>query len=141
MHDFAWALIGGALMGTASAALLVGNGRILGISGVLGGALKVRTAEARWRWAFVLGLLAAGAAISFFMPSAFANTVERQPLTTLIAGALVGVGTQLGSGCTSGHGICGIGRLSTRSVVATCVFMATGAMSVWAIRVLLGGAI
>jgi uncharacterized membrane protein YedE/YeeE len=121
-------------MGIASSVLFVLNGRILGISGVLGGALKIRTADARWRWAFVVGMLAAGLGMSIVMPSAFANTVHRSATACLLAGALVGVGTQLGSGCTSGHGICGIGRLSKRSVVATVVFMATGAASVLVIR-------
>ena len=128
-------------MGIASAVLFVMNGRILGISGVLGGALKIRTSDARWRWAFVVGMLAAGAGVSLAMPSAFANTVHRSAGACLLAGVLVGVGTQLGSGCTSGHGICGIGRFSKRSLVATLVFMATGAGSVLAVRHLLHGAV
>jgi len=141
MHPFLQALVGGLLMGIASAALFVMNGRILGISGVLGGALKIRTADARWRWAFVFGMLAAGLGTSLVMPSAFANTVQRSAAACLLAGALVGVGTQLGSGCTSGHGICGIGRLSKRSVVATLVFMATGAASVLVVRNFFHGAV
>jgi uncharacterized membrane protein YedE/YeeE len=141
LHDFVLALLGGLLMGVAAAALFVFNGRILGISGVLGGALKVRTSEARWRWAFVLGMLVAGGVISLLMPEAFANTVERSTGAYLFAGALVGVGTQLGSGCTSGHGICGIGRLSKRSIVATVVFMTTAAGSVLVVRHVFEGAI
>ena len=141
MNDFLPALLGGFLMGIASATLYVLNGRILGISGVLGGALKLRTAEARWRWAFVAGMLAAGAGVSLVMPHAFANTIERSTAAYLVAGVLVGVGTQLGSGCTSGHGICGIGRLSKRSIVATVVFMTTGAASVLVVRHLFDGAV
>lgn len=134
MHDYLQALLGGLVMGIAAASLYVLNGRILGISGVLGGALKVHTSEARWRWAFIAGMIIAGASTYLLMPAAFANTVPRSTGAYLIAGALVGVGTQLGSGCTSGHGICGIGRLSKRSMVATAVFIATGAASVLIVR-------
>lgn len=130
MHPFLQALAGGLIMGFASALLFVVNGRILGISGVLGGALRIRTTEAHWRWAFILGILAAGTSMALISPQAFADTVPRSPGTCLFAGVLVGVGTQLGSGCTSGHGICGIGRMSKRSLFATVVFMATGAASV-----------
>ncbi len=139
MHDFVLATLGGAIMGVASATLLVMNGRILGISGVLGGALKVRTSEAHWRWAFVAGMLIAGAAVAAVWPEAFANTQPRTLGISLMAGVLVGVGTQLGSGCTSGHGICGIGRLSKRSMVATGVFMAAGAVTVVVARGLMAG--
>lgn len=141
MHDYLWALTGGLLMGTASASLFVLNGKILGISGVLGGALKVRSSEAQWRWAFIAGMLIAGGVMTVVMPGAFENTIVRSSGATLLAGTLVGVGTQLGSGCTSGHGICGIGRLSTRSIAATIVFMATGAGSVLFVRHVLGGTI
>lgn len=141
MHDFAMALIGGVVMGSAAAGLFVLNGRILGISGVLGGALKVRSPEASWRWAFVAGMVAAGAAMLWVLPGAFENTVERSVGACIAAGALVGVGTQLGSGCTSGHGICGIGRLSKRSIAATMTFMASGAATVTVIRIFLDGRI
>jgi uncharacterized membrane protein YedE/YeeE len=139
VHPYLHALAGGLIMGVASALLFAANGRILGVSGVLGGALKVRTTEARWRWAFVLGMLAAGTTVVLLMPQAFANTVSRSPEAGLLAGMLVGVGTQLGSGCTSGHGICGIGRMSKRSVFATVVFMASGAASVLVVRHFFGG--
>ncbi|MCA9678908.1 MAG: YeeE/YedE family protein [Myxococcales bacterium] len=128
-------------MGAASALLFTANGRILGISGVLGGALRVRTREARWRWAFILGMLAAGATMAAVMPGAFADTVQRSAGACLVAGVLVGVGTQLGSGCTSGHGICGIGRLSKRSIFATVVFIVSGAVAVLAVRHLFGGVV
>lgn len=139
MHDYLQALLGGLLMGVSASGLFVVNGRILGISGVLGGALKVKTADARWRWAFIAGMLASGFGVFLLMPEAFANTIDRSPLAYLGAGVLVGVGTQLGSGCTSGHGICGIGRLSKRSIFATMVFMTTGATSVLVVRHLFGG--
>ena len=119
MHDYVLALSGGLLMGIACAALYVLNGRILGISGVLGGALKLRSPDASWRWAFLLGMIVAGGLLLVLMPGAFENSAQRTPTACLAAGVLVGVGTQLGSGCTSGHGICGIGRLSKRSIAAT----------------------
>ncbi|TNE88646.1 MAG: YeeE/YedE family protein [Deltaproteobacteria bacterium] len=139
MHDFVMALGGGLLMGVAAAALYVLNGRILGISGVLGGALKVRSPDASWRWAFVAGMLSAGIVALLVLPGAFENTIERSVGACMTAGALVGVGTQLGSGCTSGHGICGIGRLSKRSIVATLTFMTSGALTVTFIRVFMDG--
>jgi len=139
MHPYLQALAGGLVMGIAATLLFIANGRILGISGVLGGALKLRTREARWRWAFLAGMLAAGATMMFVAPQAFANTVERSAAACLFSGILVGVGTQLGSGCTSGHGICGIGRLSKRSIFATLVFMASGAASVIVVRQLFDG--
>lgn len=141
MHPYIQALLGGTIMGIASALLFVANGRILGISGVLGGALRVRTAEARWRWAFVAGMLAAGAIMFLLMPQVYVNSVQRSSMAYLAAGVLVGVGTQLGSGCTSGHGICGIGRMSKRSIFATIVFMASGAASVLFVRHFFGGVI
>jgi uncharacterized membrane protein YedE/YeeE len=141
MHAYFQALAGGLIMGAASALLLVVNGRILGISGVLGGALRIHTTEARWRWAFVLGMLAAGMSMDLLMPQAFSDTVQRSPEACVAAGILVGVGTQLGSGCTSGHGICGIGRMSGRSIFATVVFMATGAASVLVVRYFFGGVV
>ena len=141
MHDYTTALLGGLLLGASSASLLLFNGRIVGISGVLGGALKVRSPDARWRWAFIAGLLIAGAVMMFAMPSGFENTIERSVGASLFAGALVGTGTQLGSGCTSGHGICGIGRLSKRSIVATLVFMTSGAVTVTVVNRLLGGSV
>ncbi len=141
MHDFSIALVGGLVMGAACALLFVANGRILGISGVLGGALKVRSPDATWRWAFIAGMLSAGAVTALLLPAAFANDSQRSVAACLAAGGLVGVGTQLGSGCTSGHGICGIGRLSKRSIAATLLFMASGAGTVTAIRLLLDGSI
>jgi uncharacterized membrane protein YedE/YeeE len=135
------ATLGGLLIGCAAALLLLANGRIAGISGILGGALS-RSADARdrsWRVAFLLGLPLGALAMG-----ALRGGLEIQvaaPLPTLIAaGLLVGFGTRLGGGCTSGHGVCGIGRGSRRSLVATAVFMACGIVTVSAVRHLLGGA-
>ncbi|MBY6265818.1 YeeE/YedE family protein [Azospirillum sp. 412522] len=126
------ALAGGALIGTAAAGLLLVNGRIAGISGIL--ARAVRPGAAPWQWAFVGGLIAAGLAgrlSGIAAPPAFALT----PMPTLIAaGLIVGIGTRIGSGCTSGHGVCGLANLSPRSAVATLVFMTVAAAAVFVTR-------
>jgi uncharacterized membrane protein YedE/YeeE len=125
-----YALIGGSLIGIAAGALLVVNGRIAGISGVLGGLLVPTRGEVGWRAAFVAGLIAGGVGLAVFYPSAFPAAIDGSTPRLIIAGLLVGAGTRLGGGCTSGHGVCGIGRLSPRSVVATLIFIATGAITV-----------
>ena len=125
------ALLGGALIGLAATVLYVGNGRIAGISGILNHALERRD-ERGWRIAFLAGLIAAAAA--WF---AFSGDVARSgfPLPWLIAaGLLVGFGTRLGNGCTSGHGICGLARLSMRSLLAVLAFMASGIATVYVLR-------
>lgn len=133
-----WALAGGVLIGIAASLLLALNGRIAGISGIVGGLLLPVRGEVAWRALFVAGLLAGGLAGYLVMPERFdASGAPALPLVAL-AGALVGVGTRIGSGCTSGHGVCGISRLSPRSVVATLTFMLTGGLTVLAVR-LLGG--
>lgn len=141
MHDFTPfpALIGGALIGLAASLFLLASGRIAGISGLLGGLLR-RHAEGRpIRGGFVLGLLAGGALLRLLHPAAFETSWAPSLLLALGAGLLVGFGTQLGSGCTSGHGVCGISRLSMRSLVATGTFMATGFATVFVVRHVLGG--
>jgi len=139
-HDWIMGLAGGLLMGIGCAALVLFNGRILGVSGLLGGALRF-SADSGWRWSFIGGMVAAGAATLLLYPPAFDLQVDRSVAATLVGGILVGAGTQLGSGCTSGHGICGIGRLSPRSMVATCTFMAAGAVAVVVVQRLLGGSV
>ncbi len=129
-----YALLGGALIGTASALLLLVHGRIAGISGVLGSLLPPVPSDRGWRIAFVVGLLAAGVVAAAVAPSAVGASV-RSSTAVVIAGVLVGFGTRLGSGCTSGHGVCGLSRLSPRSMVAVAVFMTTGALT----AVLAGG--
>jgi len=128
------ALAGGALIGAASAGLILVNGRVAGISGILGGAIKGRAGL--WRWAFLAGLTAAGLiaqTFSFQVGSSTGEIPANVP-TLLLAGALVGLGTAIGSGCTSGHGVCGIANLSPRSFVATMVFIAVAAATVFAVR-------
>ena len=123
-------LLGGALIGVASAILLVAHGRIAGISGILGASVARSTSDRDWRLAFLGGLLAAGVVGALVAPAAIGATVR--PLGVVaIAGLLVGFGTRLGGGCTSGHGVCGLSRLSGRSLVAVATFMTTGALTAW----------
>ena len=133
-HFTPWAsLAGGLLLGLAAAALILLNGRVLGIRGIVGGLLRPRRGDAGWRISFVLGLVAAPAVWSLFhAPAEFRS--QAGPVLLVVAGLLVGWGTRHGSGCTSGHGVCGISRLSPRSVVATLAFMATGFATVFVLR-------
>lgn len=133
------ALVGGALIGLAAALMWVLHGRTAGISGITAGMLMETGAERRWRLVFVLGLLSGGLLASLWMPAAFAASPASLPLT-VVAGLLVGVGTTLANGCTSGHGVCGVGRLSKRSLIATCTFVFAGMAVVFVLRHLLGGA-
>jgi len=127
------ALTGGLLIGLAAAILIVLNGRIAGISGILGGLLKPRANDIAWRFAFIAGLIAAPViyAMVFTLP---AVSIEADTPTLIIAGLLVGLGTRYGSGCTSGHGVCGISRLSPRSMIATLIFMVAGFITVYLVR-------
>ena len=127
-------LIGGALIGIAASLLLLLNGRIAGISGILGGIFgTVGGAERYWRLAFIIGLIC-GAAIYFLAVGGHAVQLPDGNLTLIVAGLLVGFGTRLGSGCTSGHGVCGLARLSPRSLAATATFMLFGMLTVFLIR-------
>lgn len=127
-------LVGGMLIGSAVTALLILNGRITGISGILNGLLSYSRGDMLWRLTFVLGLLIGGKTLSNFKPGVF-SSFESQPLGLMIlAGFLVGFGTVMGGGCTSGHGVCGISRLSKRSIVATLIFMGAGMVTVFVMR-------
>jgi len=126
-------LAGGVVIGLAAAILVLFNGRIAGISGVLGGLLKPRTGDVGWRLAFVGGLVAAPAAYALFA-AVPAPHVSASWGAIALAGLLVGVGTRYGSGCTSGHGVCGLSRLSPRSLVATLTFMGAGFATVLVVR-------
>jgi uncharacterized membrane protein YedE/YeeE len=141
MHDFTpfSALIGGALIGLAASIFLLTHGRVAGISGLFGGMLR-RGAEGRGtRFAFVAGLVAGGLLLRLVYPAAFDSAWMAPLPLALVAGLVVGFGTQLGSGCTSGHGVCGLSRLSIRSLVATCTFMMAGGVTVFVTQHLLGG--
>lgn len=131
------ALFGGLLIGLAAAAFLLLNGRIAGISGVLGGLLRPLAGDVGWRLAFLLGIVAAPLSWGLFgeLPEI---RIEAGYGALVTAGLLVGFGTRLGSGCTSGHGVCGLARLSPRSLIATLAFMAGGFITVFVVRHLLG---
>ncbi|RQP26015.1 YeeE/YedE family protein [Albitalea terrae] len=119
-------LAGGALIGMAVAMLVLLNGRIAGISGIVGGLLRPAAGDIAWRAAFVAGLLASPLLFTSLFTGPAAPQSSATPLGLVVAGCLVGLGTRYGSGCTSGHGVCGVARLSPRSIVATLTFMAMG---------------
>lgn len=128
------ALLGGALIGFSAFLLLWFNGRIAGISSIMSGLFTTQDANRHWRIAFLLGLMLGAAIWPFFAPEALAFR-QNYPLSLIILGGfLVGFGTRLGSGCTSGHGICGIALLSPRSIAATLTFMASGLLTVYLVR-------
>lgn len=126
-------LAGGALIGLAAALFLLLNGRIAGISGVLGGLLKPVRGDMAWRAAFILGLVGAPLVYGLFAALPVPQ-IDADYAALIAAGLLVGVGTRYGAGCTSGHGVCGVSRLSPRSLVATASFMAAGFATVFVIR-------
>jgi uncharacterized protein len=137
VHFTPWAsLAGGVLLGIAAAAFILFNGRILGISGIVGGLLGAKRGDSAWRIAFVLGMLAAPITFTLIAPAGFlqAPRIDAGYAALIAAGLLVGFGTRYGSGCTSGHGVCGLSRLSPRSLVATLAFMAAGFVTVFVIR-------
>lgn len=131
------ALAGGVLIGIAAALFVLLNGRIAGISGIVGGLLKPVRGDIAWRAAFVAGLIVAPMLYAAFAPAPMLQ-VDADYGALVVAGLLVGLGTRYGSGCTSGHGVCGLSRLSPRSLVATLVFMAAGFTTVYVSRHLLG---
>ncbi|HIF9098089.1 TPA: YeeE/YedE family protein [Photobacterium damselae] len=125
------ALIGGMLLGVSALLLLLLNGKIAGISGILAGVLKPQQKDTFWRGLFIVGMIVSGYLFSnlgFSLPESY---LMSQWWVVIIAGFLVGLGTNTGNGCTSGHGLCGIGRLSIRSIVATIIFMATAVITVY----------
>ena len=128
------AFLGGLLIGLSALLMLFFNGRILGVSGILGGVLNSNTRTEPWRYFFFAGVLLGAIVLRGWVPTAFENTVDRSDLQLILAGVLVGWGTRLGSGCTSGHGICGVSRFSPRSLLATLIFMLLGFITVWGLR-------
>jgi uncharacterized membrane protein YedE/YeeE len=129
------ALAGGALIALGLSGMLLGTGRIAGISGVLGGVVRPERGDVSWRTAFLGGLVVGGIAMFFLRPSSFDASSPRSLVTLAVAGALVGAGTRLSNGCTSGHGVAGNSRLSVRSVAATIVFLAIGVATATLIHV------
>ena len=139
LNSILWATAGGAIIGLAASWLLLAKGRVAGISGIIGGLLGQIDAQTSWRLSFLVGLLVGGAALVIALPETIVAPAGRAQWVVALAGVLVGYGTQLGSGCTSGHGVCGLTRFSPRSLVATLTFMATGFATATLIG-LIGGA-
>ena len=127
-------VLGGVLIGLAAVLLLLANGRIAGVSGIVGGLLSRKPGDIVWRAAFVLGLWLGALVYWAARGELFEVALQATPAVMIVAGFLVGYGTRLGSGCTSGHGVCGIARFSPRSMVATAVFMASGIATVFVVR-------
>lgn len=134
MSGWMIALAGGVLIGLSATLLLWLDGRIAGISGILGGALSMPRADTAWRVAFLLGLVAAAGAYLAWVPGAHAPREGFPRIALVVAGVLVGVGTRMGNGCTSGHGVCGLGLWSPRSLVAVLTFMATAIATTFVMR-------
>jgi len=140
MHNFTplASLSGGILIGLSASAMLLLDGKIAGVSGILAGVLKPVKGDTLWRVCFLGGLFAGGLLLRTLLPGAFAFGIIRPFPLLVIAGLLVGFGTRLGSGCTSGHGVCGVSRLSRRSAVATGTFIVSGAFAVYLVNHLMG---
>ena len=135
MVEFYWqpALVGGMLIGTSALVLLLFNGRIAGISGIFSGGLGWAT-DRPWRWMFLAGMVLGGLVYEYGLAATPTPTYPLAPGAMIFGGLLVGFGTRLGNGCTSGHGVCGLGRLSLRSLVAVIVFLATAMVTVFVTR-------
>jgi len=132
------ALAGGALIGLSATIHLLFSGRVTGVSGIVFGILKPLKGDTLWRVKFVIGLVIGGLIGAGFQAEPFVNTTDRSMMFLIVAGLLVGFGTRLGSGCTSGHGVCGISRLSPRSLAATASFMVAGIATVFVINLMMG---
>jgi uncharacterized protein len=141
MHPFVLATLGGSLIGVAAVMMMGLKGRISGVSGILSGSLTEPAGERLWRVLFIIGIIIGGAIPTLLSPDFRPPEPDASTLMIVAGGLLVGLGTGLGSGCTSGHGICGVSRLSPRSIVATCTFMAAGFLCVYLLRHVFGGGI
>lgn len=126
--------IGGVLIGLAAVGLLYFNGRIAGISGIVGGVLRPSEGDTLWRAVFLLGLLAGALLILWLHPAAMAIQIDVTDPTVILGGFLVGIGTRIGNGCTSGHGVCGVGRLAPRSIVASILFFGFAVLTTYLVR-------
>jgi uncharacterized membrane protein YedE/YeeE len=134
MESWILPLFGGVIIGLATTTLLYFNGKITGISGILGSSLKKPTPEIYWKYTFIFGLISGSLIFSFFYPQFFNYEIPMGMTAAVIGGLFVGYGTRLGSGCTSGHGVCGISRFSKRSLVATLTFMISGMIAVAVVK-------
>lgn len=133
------ALIGGMMIGLAATIFLLFNGKILGVSGIIANSFTKPLKESGWGFLFLTGLIFGAFGYQMFAGEDFQIVIEASMMQTVLAGLLVGYGTRLGSGCTSGHGICGIARFSKRSIIATLTFMISGIITVFLVRHLWGG--
>ena len=135
--EFNWigGLVGGMLIGTSATVLLLGNGRIAGISGIVNGAIAFSKSES-WRWIFLAGLVLGALLYEYGFAPQPTPVSTFSPVAMLIGGFLVGFGTRMGNGCTSGHGVCGLGRLSGRSLAAVLTFLTIAIFTVWVMRLL-----
>ncbi|MBX9766776.1 MAG: YeeE/YedE family protein [Bdellovibrionales bacterium] len=137
MSDTLLPLLGGMLIGLAATLMAYWNGKIAGVSSILYGTFSGEREKSKiWRWTFLLGLFAGGLVLKVTVPESFAGQLLSETWTLVVSGILVGFGTTLGSGCTSGHGVCGISRWSKRSVAATVTFILAGVASVWFFKAL-----
>ena len=132
-------ILGGVLIGISVTMMLLFNGRVVGISGIVANILKPTKGDTLWRVMFIIGLLVGGVILRFTYPESFDQQTKTQTLDYVIAGVLVGFGTLLGNGCTSGHGVCGISRLSARSILSTITFITFGIIGVLLFKLLRGG--
>ena len=134
-------LAGGALIGAAASLLLLGTGRLAGISGIFNGVLQPRAGDVGWRATFLAGLLLGGVLLNLLAPDLIAGSESRSLLATGLGGVIVGFGVRRGNGCTSGHGVCGVSRLSRRSIVATLTFIGVGMITATGAGLLVGGSL
>jgi uncharacterized membrane protein YedE/YeeE len=132
--DWIYALVGGMIIGLAVSIMLLFNGRVTGISGIINGLFSLQKNDTLWRLTFIFGLFIGGILVKEVIPTAFTGGLTTPTWTVVVAGLLVGFGTIMGSGCTSGHGVCGISRLSIRSILSTVTFIAAGVLAVLVLR-------
>lgn len=133
------AILGGVLIGLAASLMMLFNGRVTGISGIMAGIIQPKRSDTGWRVSFLIGLLLGGIVLVFFRPEAFIQQSSAKWGDYIFAGLLVGFGTLLGNGCTSGHGVCGISRFSVRSLMATMTFIVFGIISLLIFKLIRGG--
>lgn len=131
-------ILGGALIGLAVTVMLLFNGRVVGISGIIGNTIKPTKGDTLWRVMFILGLIVGGILLRFTLPQSFIQEGHAETVDYVIAGLLVGFGTLLGNGCTSGHGVCGISRFSLRSILSTITFISFGIIGVLLFKLIRG---
>lgn len=131
-------IIGGFIIGGAVSIMLLFNGRVTGISGIVGGIINPEISDKSWRLLFLAGLLVGGFILRYFHPSSFSLLSSAGPFDYILAGLFVGFGTLLGNGCTSGHGVCGISRFSVRSIISTLTFIISGIIGVVLFKIIRG---